>query len=66
MAQRQFDGLTDDQLFPDWLRWIQRAYDEAIGHGWRYKMFRLMRGIYDQNPDLQNTGGFFLKWSADN
>ena len=29
-------------------------------------MFRLLRGIYSQNPDLQHAGGFFLRWAADN
>jgi hypothetical protein len=66
MAQRQFDKLSDDQVFADWLRWIERVYNEVIGQGWRHKMFRLMRGIYEQNPDLQKTGGFFLRWAADN
>ena len=66
MAQRKVAELTDDQLLADWLRWIGRAYDEAIRQGWRHKMFRLMRCIYEQNRDLQNTGGFFIQWAADN
>ena len=66
MAQGNFGKLSDDELFADWLRWIERAYSEAIGQGWRYQMFRLMRGIYDQNPDLQNEGGFFIQWAAEN
>src|SRR4051812_46079338 len=66
MPQRRFERQTDDELFADWVRWIGRAYDEAISQGWRHKMFRLMRGIYEQNPDLQEQGGFFLQWAADN
>jgi hypothetical protein len=66
MAQRRIDKLSDDELFADWVRWIGRAYDEAIGQGWRHKMFRLMRCIYEQNTHLQETGGFFLQWAAEN
>jgi hypothetical protein len=29
-------------------------------------MFRLMRGIYQQNDELQQTGGFFLTWAGEN
>jgi hypothetical protein len=66
MAQRQFDKLTEDQVFADWRRWIRRVYDESIGQAWRRKMFRLMRGIYEQNTNLRNTGSFFLTWAAYN
>jgi len=29
-------------------------------------MFRLISGIYEQNPALQEMGGFFLTWAAEN
>ncbi len=66
MAQRQFEKLSDDEVFADWLRWIERAHDEALDQGWRHKMFRLMRGVAEQNADLRRTGRFFLQWAADN
>ena len=66
MAQRQLEKLSDDEVFADWLRWIERAHEEAFAQGWRHKMFRLMRGIAVQNAELQETGGFFLQWAADN
>lgn len=66
MAQRNARTLTDDQLFEDWLRWINRAYNEAVWQAWRYRIFRLMRGVFEQNTEIQETGGFLLKWAADN
>lgn len=66
MAQRNMALLSDTDLHADWVTWIQRAYDELIRQGWRHKMFRLMRGIYEQNADLRANGGFFLNWAADN
>jgi hypothetical protein len=66
MAQRRPAALSDDRLFADWVRWIERVYDETVRQGWRHRMFRLMRGIYEQNPELQDTGGFFITWAADN
>ena len=29
-------------------------------------MFRLLRGIYEQNRDLQKTGRFFYDWAEAN
>ena len=66
MAQRNPAQLTDDQLFQDWLRWIQRAYDEAVGQARRFRLFRLVHGVYQQNDHLQHTGGFLFQWMADN
>ena len=66
MAQRNPAQLTDDQLFQDWLRWIQRAYDEAVGQDRRFRLFRLVHGVYQQNDHLQHTGGFLFQWMADN
>jgi hypothetical protein len=58
--------LSGDDRLADWRRWIERAYNEALSQGWRYKMFRLMRGVAVQNAELQRTGGFFLQWAANN
>ena len=66
MAQRRLKCLTDDQLFADWVRWLERSYHEMVEQGWRHRMFRLLRGIYQENSELCETGGFFLKWAADN
>jgi hypothetical protein len=66
LAQRNFKERSDDELFGDWLGWINRAKDEAVSQAWRYKMFRLLRGIYEQNPELQQKGGFFVEWAVDN
>src|SRR4051812_34607779 len=66
MPQRNPRRLTNDELFADWVRWIRRTYNEQITQGWRHRMFRLMRGVYEQNQELQNSGGFFINWAAEN
>jgi hypothetical protein len=66
MAQRDFRRLSDEQLFADWSRWIERAYDEAKRQAWRHRVFRMIRGIYEQNDQLRDDGGFFLMWAANN
>ena len=60
MAQRKPTRWNDDEIYADWVRWIERAYQEALRQGWRHQMFRLRRGVYLQNSELQKTGGFFV------
>ncbi len=66
MAQRKFENLSDDELYADWIKWIERSYKEVVDQAWNYRLFRLMRGVFGQNEELQRTGGFLWKWMARN
>ena len=66
MAQRKFENLSDDELYIDWIKWLERSYKEVVDQAWNYRLFRLMRGVFAQNEQLQQTGGFLWDWMARN
>ena len=66
MPQRNVDDLSDDELYRDWVAWIERIYAKTVNQSWNYRMFRLVAGLFEQNTQLQQVGGFVWDWLAQN
>lgn len=50
----------------EWIRVVERIYVEQVSQGWRHKMFRLFRAVFDSNPKLSEDGGFLFNAIAEN
>jgi hypothetical protein len=66
MGQRQLARLTDEELYADWMRWAKSSYQDLLHQGRSHAIFRQLRGMYEQNQPLRDTGSWFVQWAAHN
>jgi hypothetical protein len=62
MAQRKPEKMTDEELFVDWQKWIEKVGNELIGLHWNRRMFRAVSRVFEHNTHLQEAGGFVYDW----
>lgn len=54
------------QRYEAWLRVIERSSDEQVAQGWRHRVFRLHRAVFETNQELAQEGGFLINWATEN
>lgn len=54
------------QRYEAWLRVVERSSDEQVAQGWRHRVFRLCRAVFETNEELAQEGGFLLNWATEN
>ena len=54
------------QRYEVWLRVAERSSDEQVAQGWRHRVFRLYRAVFETNEELSREGGFLLNWATEN
>ncbi|HSW10540.1 MAG TPA: hypothetical protein VLK32_06520 [Bacillota bacterium] len=59
-------ALSDEMRLDEWVRIVRRIADEHIEQGWNHYVFRLIRTVFANNPELSREGGFIMAWIADN
>jgi hypothetical protein len=64
MALRLLPNISADDRFAEWTRVCERAYAEQINQGWRHRMFRLLRAVFNKNAALAADGGYIVNWAA--
>lgn len=58
--------MSPDDRYSEWIRIVERIRAEQTSHAWDFRLFRLMRAVFDANPGLAENGGFLFEWMADN
>jgi hypothetical protein len=66
MAQRKPERMSDDELFRDWTAALERIKQEMYHLGHNRRIFRLVRGIANDNHRVRDTGGHVLDWMFGN
>lgn len=66
MALNLRPDTTPQQRYDAWRRVIERASEEQVTQGWRHRVFRLYRAVFETNPALAAEGGFLLNWATEN
>jgi hypothetical protein len=66
MALRIPNAASPDERHAAWRQAAERIYAEQVTQGWRHQLFRLVRAVFETNPQLSDQGGFLFNWMAEN
>jgi hypothetical protein len=57
------DQLTPEQLYAEWVRYLEAAFKDIIHAFWNRKVFRAMGEMFDKNPQLRDGEGGPTAWA---
>lgn len=66
MPQRRLPDISDDQLYAEWIEWIERIYNETVELAWNRRVFRDIGRVFQYNTHLQERGGSLWDWMRTN